>query len=274
MSEPGIDESSVDRSPNFATPLSADPINHETDGDIAMNTIQADQTATFAEFLETEAAQNFLYSAESDLEVNAADILNNGGVDWALDLISDHGSEDDALYAIEEAATGLVGAAYELRRLIATRLEQTGAIDRASKAVEAFVSAPTEANRLELVQVSEVLRYHDIPMPRALKGKLRPYVTKRSLQGRINFGTVFAIAEYYLATKDAPKQEAISAIVERDGSYFVTLTVPADLVEIYKVKTLIQSFKDDDAAHAQERAKRILDCWLGSFKESYDKAAA
>lgn len=170
------------------------------------NTTTTTIAATFAEFLahpeiSGEIENLYLSLGDSGIQfpADAEDLIYAVGSSGSADA--------DLLYSVEELADKFLNAASEMRGFIAGYLEQRGAIKPAIEAVEAFAAAPTEANRLALVEVSEALDGYYIPMPRTLRGRLRPFVTKRIFRSRINFGSLNWIAKNYLKI-DVPVQEA------------------------------------------------------------------
>lgn len=166
--------------------------------------------AKLTEFLESEKGEALLSSLVYELD-DAADILNEGGADWVSGLIADYDGdhvEENVLSRIEDTADQFESAAYYLRNFIAEYFEQRGAIKAASSAIEAFAAAPTEANRLALVNASEILCGYRIPMPRSLKGKLRPFMPSRMTYSRIDFGSLNSISKHHLKVKVSAREAA------------------------------------------------------------------
>lgn len=149
--------------------------------------------ATFAEFLaqpERDGEFGNMYWSLAD-----SGIQFPGDVDDLISTLACDSADDDLLYCVEELADKLSDAAATLRGLIAVYFAHRGAILQATNAVEAFLATPTDVNLLALVKASEALDGHPIPMPRALKARIRPFVAKRWMRDRLNFGSLHYIAK-------------------------------------------------------------------------------
>lgn len=168
--------------------------------------VNANPAATLAEFL---------VAPEQNCTIDGMHwSLSDSGIQFPADAedliyaLAFDGTDEDLLYNAEELAEKLAEAANGLRSMIAAYFEQRGAIKAAAEAVDAFVAAPTESNRLALVDVTESLAWHPIPMPNELKRKLRPFVTKRAFHSRLNFGVLHNVAKEYLKVETAVQKEA------------------------------------------------------------------
>lgn len=171
------------------------------------NTTAQALAATFAEFLALPDGDGEINGIHWEL-ADSGIVFPEDAEDLMYTLASDR-TDENLLHSVGELADKLADASASLCRFIAAYVEQRGAIKLAVDAVEAFTSAPTEANRLALVQASEALDgYYFIPMPRALKGKLRPFVTSRMFKSRINFGSLHWIAKEYLEVSGEVQEAA------------------------------------------------------------------
>lgn len=246
------------------------PLNNNVNGVFTMNTTVSNQTATLAEFLKTDTALECLDNINDQLDnINTTNIMLNDAIDWAQDLISCSNNDEDAvLHEIEATAQCFQNIADQLHRLKFSYFEASGAIKRATNAIETFISMPTEANRLMLVQETEQLAYLNIPMPSALRLKLKPFITKKKYHNKFNFSSLNHIAQWHVATIDEPATEAKHTIVKHGGLYFVTMSVPGVLIKYIGRKTHIHTIKATDESHARELAAPIIDFWLSSFKQN------
>ncbi|TPN49483.1 hypothetical protein FJ976_17285 [Mesorhizobium sp. B1-1-9] len=149
------------------------------------------QPSSFAEFLaDPDHVGDLMHLFWS---LGDSGILFPSDADELINALGASQSDADLLSEAEELAEKLCETVTVLRRMIADYFRHRGAIDQVTNAVEAFVAAPTGPNHRALETASYALASHPIPMSRALKRKLAPFLKSRSVLSALDFGTLYWI---------------------------------------------------------------------------------
>ncbi|TCM57819.1 hypothetical protein C8J36_102622 [Rhizobium sp. PP-F2F-G48] len=160
------------------------------------NNMTQTPAATLTEYIDSTAGEGNLNSAGNCLEWS--EDLRGGIAEWLKGRIEANAGADDpadlALEDLREVLENLEGAVYDVRHFITAYFEQSGALANVRAAILAFDAMPTDANRLKLMEVSEPLVWHVIPMDAATKAIIRKYASNRLWRSNVHYGTVWSIA--------------------------------------------------------------------------------